>query len=129
MNTSRSSACSLRTLGAGAPRTGAGAPAALNRGTLALSLSYTAPGSAEHLERAQAARAAFLDALERLDDQEAWVRAGESRRMWHAETRRSYGEADEPVIDLGGWRAHKSLCGERQAPQRRWRDARRIRST
>lgn len=45
---------------------------AVDRGTLALSLSYAAPGSAERLERARASRAAFSDALEQLDDQEAW---------------------------------------------------------
>ena len=47
----------------------------MDRGILALSLSYAAPGSAERLGRARAARDAFSDALERLDDQEAWVRA------------------------------------------------------
>ena len=80
----------------------AGALDALDRGTLALSLSYAVPGSAERLERARAARDAFSDALERLDDQEAWVRASEPWRLWHAEARRGYDEADERVIDLGG---------------------------
>ena len=79
-----------------------GALDALGRGTLALSLSYAAPRSAERLERARATRAACSDALERLDDQEAWVRDREPWRLWHAEARRGYGEADEQVIDLGG---------------------------
>lgn len=75
---------------------------AVDRGTLALSLSYAAPGSAERLERARASRAAFSDALEQLDDQEAWGRASEPWRVLHAEARRGYDEADERVIDLGG---------------------------
>lgn len=80
----------------------AGALDAVDRGTLALSLSYAAPGSAERLERARAARDAFSDALERLDEQAASVRASEPWRHWHDEARRGYDEADERVIDLGG---------------------------
>lgn len=75
---------------------------AIDRATLALSLSYHAPVSAERLERARAARSAFSDALEQLDEQEAWVRASEPWRVWHAEARRGYHEADERVVDLGG---------------------------
>ena len=78
-----------------------GALDAADRGTLALSLSYAAPGSAERLERARAARDAFSDALERLDDQEAGC-ARARWRLWHDEARRGYDEADERVIDLGG---------------------------
>jgi hypothetical protein len=80
----------------------AGALDAIDRGTLALSLSASAPSSAERLERARAARDAFSDALERLDEQEASVRASEVWRLWHDEARRGYDEADERVIDLGG---------------------------
>lgn len=102
MNWSRSSSCSLTTSGAGTPRTAPGALDAIDRGTLALSLSHSAPGSAERLERARAARDAFSDALERLDEQEAAVRASEVWRLWHGEARRGYDEADERVIDVGG---------------------------
>lgn len=79
-----------------------GALDAVDRATLALSLSYTVPGFAERLERARAARDAFSDALERLDEQEAAVRASEVWRLWHGEARRGYDEADERVMDVGG---------------------------
>jgi hypothetical protein len=75
-----------------------GAPDVLDRGTLALSLSYAAPGSFERLARARVAHDAFSDALKRLDD-EAWVRVSAPWRVWHADV---YTEArrTEPNVEL-----------------------------
>src|SRR5512146_1211688 len=46
--------------------------------------------SDERLEQARATRGTRPDALERLDDQEAWVRATEAWRLRHTEARRGY---------------------------------------
>ncbi|MGO8949824.1 MAG: hypothetical protein ACLQUY_19650 [Ktedonobacterales bacterium] len=80
----------------------AGALDAVDRGTLALDLSYSAPGYVERLERARAARDAFSDALELLDQQDAKVHSSELWQVWHAEARSGYEEANDRVADLGG---------------------------
>ena len=71
---------------------------ALDWGTLALSLSFAAPGSAERLALARAVRGAFSDALERPGGIGARQR---TMAAVAAEARRGYDEADERVIDLG----------------------------
>jgi hypothetical protein len=79
----------------------AGALDAIDRGTLALSLSYSASDSAERLERARSARDTFADALEQLDRQDAEVKSSEAWQFWHGEARSGYQDADDLVADLG----------------------------
>jgi hypothetical protein len=74
---------------------------AIDRGTLALSLSCSASDSAERLERARSARDTFADALEQLDRQDAEVKSSEAWQFWHAEARSGYQDADNLVADLG----------------------------
>ena len=79
----------------------AGALDAIDRGTLALDLGYSASSHAERLERARSARDAFADALEQLDQQDAEVQSSEAWRFWRAEARSGNQDADDRVVDLG----------------------------
>lgn len=75
---------------------------AVDRATLALSLSYAATVAHARLAQARIARDAYSDALAELDEQAAAIRASSLWRVWHDEARRGRVEADERVIDLGG---------------------------
>ena len=67
---------------------------AVDRGVLALHLSYSAAGYVEQLEQARTARDAFADALNQLDGQDAIVKSTEAWQYWHAEARSGQQDAD-----------------------------------
>ncbi|MEO7002274.1 MAG: hypothetical protein ABI068_10625 [Ktedonobacterales bacterium] len=76
---------------------------AIDRATLALTLSHQIVPHAERLERARAAAQAFTDALSELDEiEEHAIRSSEPWRIWQSEARRGLAEAQERLLDLGG---------------------------
>jgi len=76
---------------------------AIDRATLALTMSHQIAPHAERLERARAAERAFADALSELDEiEEPAIRSSEPWQVWQAEARRGLAEAQERLEDLGG---------------------------